>query len=50
MVDQFKVELLPLTSELGLAVRVTVGAGVLGVTATVAAWVALPPGPLQVRV
>jgi hypothetical protein len=50
VVDQFKVELLPLTSELGLAVRVTVGAGVLGVTATVAAWVALPPGPLQVRV
>ena len=33
---------------LGLALSVTVGAGVGVVTATVAACVALPPGPVQV--
>jgi hypothetical protein len=38
---------LPLVTVLGLAVRVTVGVGVL--TATVADWEALPPGPVQLR-
>ncbi len=37
VVDQLKVELLPLTMELGLAARLTVGAGVGEVTETVAA-------------
>jgi hypothetical protein len=37
VVDQLKVELLPLTMELGLVARVTVGAGVGVVTETVAA-------------
>jgi len=50
VVDQLKVELLPLTMELGLAERLTVGAGVAAVTETVAAWVALPPEPVQVSV
>jgi len=35
-VDQFKVELLPLVMELGVAARLTVGAGVGWVTETVA--------------
>ena len=48
VVDQLKVELPPLTMELGLAARLTVGAGVGAVTETVAAWVALPPLPVQV--
>ena len=48
VVDQLKVELLPLAMELGLAARLTVGAGVGEVTETVAAWVALPPAPVQV--
>jgi hypothetical protein len=48
VVDQLKVELLPLTMELGLAARLTVGAGAAEVTETVAAWVALPPVPVQV--
>jgi hypothetical protein len=48
VVDQVKVELLPLAMELGLAARLTVGAGVVEVTETVAAWVALPPVPVQV--
>ena len=46
--DQLKVEALPLTMELGFAERLTVGAGVGAVTETVAAWVALPPAPVQV--
>jgi hypothetical protein len=50
VVDQVKVELLPLAMELGLAARVTVGAGVGEVTDTVAAWVALPPAPVQLSV
>ena len=37
VVDQLKVELLPLAMELGLAARLTVGAGVGEVTETVAA-------------
>ena len=49
VVDQLKVELLPLAMELGLAARLTVGAGVGEVTDTVAAWVALPPAPVQVN-
>ena len=49
VVDQLNVELLPLTTELGLAARLTVGAGVGEVTETVAAWVALPPLPVQVN-
>jgi hypothetical protein len=49
VVDQLRVELLPLTMELGLAARLTVGAGVGEVTETVAAWVALPPLPVQVN-
>ena len=48
VVDQVKVEILPLTMELGLAVRLTVGAGVGDVTETVAAWLALPPAPVHV--
>ncbi len=48
--DQLRVELPPLTTVLGLAVTVTVGAGVAGVTETVAVCVALPPAPLQVSV
>jgi len=37
VVDQIKVELLPLTMELGFTARLTVGAGVGEVTDTVAA-------------
>ena len=48
VVDQLNVELPPLTMELGLAARLTVGAGVGEVTETVAAWVALPPAPVHV--
>jgi hypothetical protein len=44
--DQLKVEPLPLATVLGLAPKVTVGAG--EVTETVADWVALPPVPVQV--
>jgi hypothetical protein len=44
--DQVSVELLPLDTVLGLAVKVTVGAGV--VTETVADCEALPPLPVQV--
>ena len=43
--DQFKVELAPLATVLGLADKVTTGAG--GVTDTVADWFALPPPPEQ---
>jgi hypothetical protein len=44
---QVRVELLPLTKELGLAPRLMVGAGF--VTDTVADWVALPPALLHVN-
>jgi hypothetical protein len=44
--DQVKVELLPLATVLGLAVKLTVGAG--AVTETVADCDALPPVPVQV--
>jgi hypothetical protein len=45
--DQVRVELPPLATVLGLALNVTVGAGVA--TVTVADCEALPPVPLQVR-
>ena len=46
--DQVKVEAAPLATVAGLAVSVTVGAGV--VTVTVADCAAVPPLPVQVRV
>jgi hypothetical protein len=46
--DQVSVELLPLLTVLGLAAKLTIGAGC--VTDTVADCTALPPAPLQVRV
>jgi hypothetical protein len=49
VLDQVSVALAPLAIVLGAAMRLTVGAGVCGVTETVAAWVALPPGPVQVN-
>jgi hypothetical protein len=45
--DQVNVELPPLATVLGLAAKVTVGAG--EVTETVVDCVALPPLPVQVR-
>jgi hypothetical protein len=48
VVDQASVELPPLVTVLGLAVKLTVGAG--EVTETVADCVALPPVPVQVNV
>jgi len=44
--DQLNVDALPLATVLGLAVKLTVGAG--AVTETVADCVALPPVPVQV--
>jgi hypothetical protein len=46
--DQDRVELLPLAMVLGLALKLTVGAGEL--TVTVADCAALPPAPVQVSV
>jgi hypothetical protein len=46
--DQAKVALLPLITELGLALRLIVGAGAF--TDTVADCAALPPAPVQVKV
>ena len=46
--DQERVELEPLEIVLGLALKLTLGAGV--VTVTVADWPALPPEPVQVSV
>jgi hypothetical protein len=46
--DQVKVEEAPLATVLGLALSVTVGAGV--VTVTVADCAVLPPLPVQLRV
>jgi hypothetical protein len=48
VLDQAKVELDPLATEAGLAVRVTVAAG--WVIETVADCVALPPLPVQLKV
>jgi len=50
VVDQLNVELAPLTTVLGLAVTVTIGASAAAVTETVTLCVALPPAPLQVSV
>jgi len=47
---QATVELLPLAIVLGLTARLIVGAGAGVVTETVAACVALPPAPVQVRI
>jgi hypothetical protein len=46
--DQFKVELLPLATVLGLAAMLTTGA--VAVTDTVADWLELPPVPVQLSV
>ena len=46
--DQDSVELLPLAMVLGLALKLSVGAG--EVTVTVADCAALPPAPVQVSV
>ena len=46
--DQVKVALLPLITELGLALKLIVGAG--DFTDTVADCAALPPAPVQVKV
>ena len=46
--DQLNVELLPLATVLGLAVKLTAGAG--AETETVTDWAALPPAPVQVSV
>jgi hypothetical protein len=48
LADQINVELLPLATVLGLAARVTVGAG--EVTDTVADCAALPPAAVQFKV
>ncbi len=49
---QETIEVAPLVIEDGVAVRLTVGAGVGGavVTVTVVLWLAVPPGPVQVTV
>jgi hypothetical protein len=46
--DQVITALLPLVTVLGLADKVTVGAG--DVTETVADWLAVPPLPVQLKV
>ena len=46
--DQVRVDALPLITELGFALKLTVGAGAF--TDTVADCAALPPVPVQVRV
>ena len=46
--DQVRVDALPLMTELGLALKLTVGAGAF--TDTVADCAALPPVPVQVKV
>jgi hypothetical protein len=48
--DQLNVELAPLTTVLGLAVIVTVGALAAAFTEIVTVCVALPPAPLHVSV
>jgi hypothetical protein len=44
--DQLSVALAPFATVLGLALKVTVGAG-RGVTVTAVDWLALPPAPVQ---
>ena len=46
--DQLKLELPPLATVLGLALRLTVAVG-FGLTVTVVDCAAAPPGPLQVN-
>ena len=46
--DQLKLELPPLATVLGLALRLTVAVG-FGLTVTVVDCAAVPPGPLQVN-
>jgi hypothetical protein len=46
--DQLNIESLPFCTVLGLAPKLTVGAG--GVTVTDADWEALPPAPVHVSV
>jgi len=46
--DQVRVALAPLVMALGPTLRLTVGSGAL--TEIVVDWLALPPGPVQVRV
>ena len=46
--DQIRVEAAPLATDVGFAVRDTVGTG--GVTVTVAAALPVPPAPVQARV
>ena len=45
--DHVNVDAAPLLTVLGLAIKLTVAAAAL--TETVAVWVALPPGPVQVK-
>ena len=49
---QATTEVAPLAIEVGVAVRVTAGAGTGGAAATVMVktWLAVPPGPVQVTV
>jgi hypothetical protein len=47
--DQVSVELPPLLTALGPALRVTDGATAEAVTATVVDWVAVPPVPVHLR-
>jgi hypothetical protein len=47
--DQFSIEVLPLATVLGLALKLTVAEGV-ALTVTLAVCAALPPAPLQVKV
>ena len=47
--DQDNVDAAPLATVLGLALKLTVAAGV-GLTVTVADWTALPPAPVHVSV
>lgn len=48
--DQVSVELAPLTTEVGLALMKTVGAGTTGMTVTTAEATPDPPGPVHVSV
>lgn len=45
---QFRVDALPVTTALGVAPSVTAGGG--SMAATLTDWLALPPGPVQLRV
>ena len=47
--DQVKVDPLPLATLVGFALIETVGGGGLAATVTVAAWLAVPPAPVQLK-